>query len=450
MFKILLSSALFFFQFTYLSIAQTNKTNNYIKNPAIGIHFIENDFRGADYIRNNSLFEAFRNKQFANSKNMKAGLSIDYLNGISNHFDFSVTLAGSYLDYTLHNGTILGHGRLILETDASLMVKLFTDRHWISPYLLAGIGSSKYINYYGAFIPVGLGLQVNFSNEVYLMVNAQYRLAITNKVNNHFYYSIGLEGNILKKKRQKISRKIVPELAHQSYDRDRDGTPDTLDACPDVPGLKQFNGCPDTDGDGIPDNEDKCPNVAGTMKYQGCRVPDTDGDGINDENDSCITVPGVINYHGCPIPDTDGDGINDEEDKCPLEPGPKEHHGCPVLNEETVKKVELAAQRIFFKTGSYELLQQSFKALDEVVAVLKTNPSFQLLIEGHTDNVGSEEENQLLSENRAKSVMDYLILKGISKSRLSVKGYGFSKPVYSNKTAEGRTLNRRVELKIYY
>jgi outer membrane protein OmpA-like peptidoglycan-associated protein len=450
MFKILFSSAFFFFQFTYLSVAQKNKTNNYIKNPAIGIHFIENDFRGADYIRNNSLSAAFRNKQFANSKNLESGLAIDYLQGISSHFDFSVTLAGSYIDYTLHNGTTLGKGSLLIETNASLIVKLFTDKRWISPYFAAGIGASKYNNYYGFFIPFGIGLQVNFSNEVYLMLNGQYRVAVTNKVNNHFYYSIGLAGNILKKKRKASSKSILP-LPQLSYDIDKDGIPDSLDACPGISGLKQFNGCPDKDGDGIPDNEDKCPTVPGVLKYYGCPVPDTDGDGINDENDSCITVPGVVKYHGCPIPDSDGDGINDEEDKCPLESGTKENHGCPVLNEETVKKVELAAQRIFFKTGSYELLKQSFKALNEVVAVLKTNPSVQLLIEGHTDNVGSEEENQLLSENRAKAVMDYLVLKGgTRKSRLSVKGFGFSKPVASNQTAEVRAMNRRVELKIYY
>jgi OmpA-OmpF porin, OOP family len=448
MLKILFSSALLFFQFINTSLAQTN---NLVKNPAIGIHFIENDFKGSDYIRNNSFSDAFRNKQFANSKNMKAGLSIDYLRGISNHFDFSVTLAGSYIDYTLHDGTILGKGSLLLETDASVIAKLLSDRHWISPYLLGGMGVSKYINYYGAFIPLGLGIQSNFSNEVYLMINAQYRIAATNKVNNHFFYSIGLEGNILKKKRKKTPGKIVPVPVQQFYDGDKDGIPDSLDDCPDEAGLKQFSGCPDRDGDGIPDNKDKCPNVPGVMKYHGCPVPDTDGDGINDENDSCITVPGVEKYHGCPIPDSDGDGINDEEDKCPTEPGLKENHGCPVLNEITVKKVELAAQRIFFKTGSFELLQKSFNALEEIVTVLKTNPSVRLLIEGHTDNIGSQEENQLLSENRAKEVMDYLVEKGgISKDRLSVKGFGFSKPVASNNTAEGRAMNRRVELKIYY
>lgn len=449
MFRILFSSALLIYLFVYQTSAQTN---NYIKNPAIGIHFIENDFKGADYIRNNSLADAFKNKQFANPKNMKAGLSIDYLRGISNHFDFSATLNGSYLDYPLHNGTILGKGNLLLETDALLIAKMFTDRHWVSPFLLTGIGVSKYNSYYGIFIPAGVGLQVNFSNEAFLLTNAQYRVGATNKVNNHFYYSIGLAGNILKKKRRKkVSGKVVPVLTQQLYDRDKDGIADSLDVCPDLPGSKQLNGCPDRDGDGIPDNEDKCPNVAGKLKYRGCPVPDTDGDGIDDENDSCLTVAGVVQYHGCPIPDSDGDGVNDQGDKCPLEIGTKENHGCPVLNETIVKRIELAAQRIFFKTGSYELLQQSYKALNEVTFVLKSNPALHLLVEGHTDNVGTQEKNQLLSENRAQAVIDYLMLKGgINKSRLSAKGFGFSKPVASNKTATGRSLNRRVELKLSY
>lgn len=438
----------FFLQLSFTTKAQEGK---YIKNPAIGIHFILDDFKSSDYIRSHSLSETFRHNEFAKTKNLKSGLAISYLQGISSHLDFSGTLAGSYLEYTLYNGVSLGEGDLLLETDASLIWKLFTDRHLMSPYFMAGAGASKYNNYYGVFIPLGIGMQVNFSNETYIMLNVQYRIATTIKVNDHFSYSIGIAGNILGKKKKKSAMHSVLPIVQKWYDRDKDGIPDSLDACPDVPGLTQFQGCPDTDGDGIPDNEDKCPNVPGVLKYHGCPIPDTDGDGINDEEDSCKTVPGVIKYHGCPIPDSDGDGINDEEDKCPLEPGPVANHGCPVLSPKTVKKIELAAQKIFFKTGSYDLLEKSFQSLNEVADVLKLNPSLNLLIEGHTDNIGTSQENQLLSENRAKAVMDYLILKnGINKERLSIKGYGFSKPVSSNKTAEGRSRNRRVELKIFY
>lgn len=430
----------------------TTAQANHIKDPAIGIHYIIEDFKTADYIRNHSLGEAFRNNQFARSSDLKSGLAISYLQGITSHFDLSATLTGAYLDYGLHDGTVLGKGELLLETDALLIGKFFTDRHLMTPYFTAGLGASKYNNYYGGFIPLGIGLQLNFSDEVYLLANAQYRTGITNRVNNHFYYSFGIAGNILRKKRVKTPQQKSITVIQTIYDRDKDGIPDSLDLCPDVPGLQQFSGCPDTDGDGIPDNEDKCPAIPGVLKYQGCPVPDTDGDGINDEQDSCITIPGAIEYHGCPVPDTDKDGVNDEEDKCPMEPGPTSNNGCPVeVNEVIKKQVNLASQKIFFRTGSYELLDTSFASLNDVANVLKANPSLHLLIEGHTDNVGTAQKNQLLSENRAQAVMNYLVEKnGISKDRLSIKGYGFSKPVATNATSEGRALNRRVELTLFY
>ena len=80
-------------------------------------------------------------------------------------------------------------------------------------------------------------------------------------------------------------------------------------------------------------------------------------------------------------------------------------------------------------------------------SILQKNPSLKLEIEGHTDNRGAADYNQRLSENRAKAVMDYLIVRGIASSRLSANGYGFSKPAASNATATGRAQNRRVELR---
>ncbi len=88
-----------------------------------------------------------------------------------------------------------------------------------------------------------------------------------------------------------------------------------------------------------------------------------------------------------------------------------------------------------------------YPILDEVVAILKKNPWMKLAVEGHIDNRGSAKLNQGLSEKRAKSVMDYLISSGIDGSRLSSRGYGFSRPAATNDTAAGRRLNRRVELR---
>jgi OOP family OmpA-OmpF porin len=84
---------------------------------------------------------------------------------------------------------------------------------------------------------------------------------------------------------------------------------------------------------------------------------------------------------------------------------------------------------------------------DEALAILKKEPTLKVEVQGHTDNVGARAYNQKLSERRAKAVMEYFIDKGIEPERLSAAGYGFSRPTASNDTREGRTLNRRVELK---
>lgn len=179
-------------------------------------------------------------------------------------------------------------------------------------------------------------------------------------------------------------------------------------------------------------------------------MPDTDGDGINDEEDKCPTVPGVARYQGCPVPDRDHDGVNDEEDRCPDVPGTKANFGCPEVKKELVEKVQKNAKNILFLTGSDKIATKSTKKLNEVVAVMKEDAALKLDIEGHTDNVGKEAANQVLSEKRAKAVYKYLVSKGVDASRLSAAGYGPGRPVADNKTAAGRTQNRRVELKLKY
>jgi len=155
-----------------------------------------------------------------------------------------------------------------------------------------------------------------------------------------------------------------------------------------------------------------------------------------------------LKYHGCPIPDSDGDGINDEEDSCMNEAGLAELHGCPPVKEEVKAAVEMAAQDILFKLGSFELLPSSYEALDEVVKILAENPDYLLDIEGHSDSIGSARINKLLSARRAGTIFDYLVSKGIQADRILTIGYGSEKPIADNSTEEGRSKNRRVELKI--
>lgn len=109
---------------------------------------------------------------------------------------------------------------------------------------------------------------------------------------------------------------------------------------------------------------------------------------------------------------------------------------------------KIILKNIFFETDSYLLKEISFVELDKLVDFLTLNASIKIEIGGHTDNQGSEKHNLVLSENRAKTVVEYLISKGISAKRLTYKGYGYSEPISDNITPEGRALNRRTEFKI--
>ena len=105
-------------------------------------------------------------------------------------------------------------------------------------------------------------------------------------------------------------------------------------------------------------------------------------------------------------------------------------------------------KNIFFETNEFTLLEPSKAELNKLVEFLTQNNSLKIEIGGHTDNVGSDDLNKKLSENRAKAVYEYLINAGIDKARLSYKGYGSTKPIAPNNTDVGRAENRRTEFKI--
>ncbi|MFO0596507.1 MAG: OmpA family protein [Myxococcaceae bacterium] len=215
---------------------------------------------------------------------------------------------------------------------------------------------------------------------------------------------------------------------------------------------------PDDDGDGIPNKVDGCPDQAedkdGVEDGDGCpeeREPDRDNDGVPDRLDQCPDTAGLQELDGCP--DKDGDQIPDNVDKCPDQPGPPDRQGCPPPEEE--EDVVLESERIrinnqiLFEFGSDRIDPRSFKLLDEVAEVLKKNPDVgPVLIEGHTDNVGSREANMSLSKRRAKAVEKYLIDKGIAQKRLKSDGFGFDRPIATNDTPLGRAKNRRTEFKL--
>jgi OmpA-OmpF porin, OOP family len=427
--------------------------NRFKQLPTFGVHFVLNDFKTAANIRFSSLSATLREGKFGKIRDMSPGIALNYMQGFAGNFDLTSTLAASFLDYPKHDTLYSGEKKLLLEGDVSIRAKLFGSGYWVSPYLQIGAGISKYKSNWGAFIPAGAGLQVNLTRELFLMVNAQYRLPATpNTVSRHFYYSLGVAGifgrNVKVRPKQEAATGIP---INPPTDRDGDGILDSADVCPDQPGMAMFRGCSDKDNDSIPDKDDVCPLVFGVRRYNGCPVPDLDKDGFNDEVDKCISVPGVAKYEGCPAPDRDNDGIEDDADKCPDIPAATAGSGCPEEVKDNLRvAVEKAARNILFATDSYRILPSSFNSLNVVAEILNDNPELKLEIEGHTDNTGSLESNEQLSKARARAVNDYLVKRGIKQSRLIFAGFGERMPIAENSTDTGRAKNRRVEMKLRY
>ena len=421
---------------------------DYRKRSTLGVSFFLNDFKTAAEIKKNGLGSVIRAKNLFRTTRMDPGMAVSYLKGLSNHVDFVGSLDGSFVSYPIPNQVASSKKDFLLDATAGLNIKLLSDKYWVVPFADFGVGASKYLSTYAAFVPIGVGVQINLFDEAFIIINSQYRIAVTDKAATYLYHSIGIAGNIGKDRKVEAPKEVIIPVVEAPKDRDGDGIVDSLDACPDQAGPASLNGCPDRDGDGIADKDDACPDVAGLARYKGCPIPDTDKDGINDEEDKCPTVPGVARYQGCPVPDTDKDGVNDEEDKCPNEAGPASNFGCPVIAPEIIEKVNVAAKKVFFATGSSKLLAKSYPALNSVVTVLTDNPTYKVDIEGHTDTTGTHEKNMVLSNDRAASVKAYLVSKGIDESRIKSEGFGPDKPIATNKTAAGKAKNRRVEMKL--
>ncbi len=244
-------------------------------------------------------------------------------------------------------------------------------------------------------------------------------------------------------------------------DSDKDGVPDYIDECPDTPleaqGLVDSIGCLlDTDGDSVPDYLDQCPDTPmeayGMVDSVGCPL-DSDGDGVPDYLDTCPNTPtgakGFVDDKGCEV-DSDKDGVPNWCDNCPTIPGTKDNNGCPAIKREVRNLLKKAMQGIQFETGKATIKKSSYKILNQIADIFIANPLYHVEIQGHTDNVGKPSMNLRLSEQRARSVLNYLIDRGVPLAQLTYKGYGDTKPIADNKTSKGRALNRRVEFVISF
>ena len=220
-------------------------------------------------------------------------------------------------------------------------------------------------------------------------------------------------------------------------DSDQDGVLDDVDKCPNTPlgVVVDKDGCPvDSDKDGVPDYLDKCPDtpVGVVVDKDGCPL-DSDKDGVPDYLDKCPDTPlGVrVDKDGCPPP--------------PLPPPPPAPAPKPVIIEKgrQTLNVEFDFDKSTIKKGYYQ-------DIDDLAQVMKDYPDLSVVIEGHTDSVGTAAYNKKLSQERADAVKKYMVEKGIDANRLKAQGFGEDKPIAGNETEEGRQKNRRVEAAVDY
>ncbi len=300
----------------------------------------------------------------------------------------------------------------------------------------------------------------------------------------------GIEGRDVVNAQALVGWSLGLRFRRQTVDTDADGVVDQADQCAGTPSgaVVDSSGCPiDTDRDGVWDGQDQCPETPRNVRVDasGC-FTDEDGDGIADGIDRCATTPrgAVVDSRGCPM-DSDGDGVPDGVDLCPDTPRdvmvgmsgctldtdgdgvpngrdrcldtpkgtPVDEIGCPAAAPRKPKsealfsdsKNTLILEGVSFRLNRAELTPESLVVLDRIAASLADWPEVRVEVGGHTDSSGSDALNQRLSEARAEAVRAYLLRAGVAASRLEARGYGETRPIDDNGTADGRARNRRVE-----
>jgi outer membrane protein OmpA-like peptidoglycan-associated protein len=254
-------------------------------------------------------------------------------------------------------------------------------------------------------------------------------------------------------------------------DNDRDGILDDDDQCRMVPedrdGDSDEDGCPegnegDRDGDGILDRDDECPDDPEDRDNfedaNGCPDPDNDQDTILDTDDLCPNDPEdrdeFEDLNGCPDPDNDQDRILDPADRCVNEPetynGLEDEDGCPDTGSVIIEENSIVIlEKIYFETDSAEIQARSFPIIEQVAATLIGNPQITMVeVQGHADERSSDEYNVRLTRDRAASVVEALVQRGVARDRLRSAGYGERCPLDPRHNEEAWDRNRRVEFKI--
>ncbi|TMQ67145.1 MAG: hypothetical protein E6K77_00035 [Candidatus Eisenbacteria bacterium] len=357
---------------------------------------------------------------------------------------------------------------------------------WALPYVYGGIGSVKvdrdgfaaksnsaFHGGLGAVFRAGerLGIRLDARDVSYKQENGPGRATRVNE----FQISSGITGFWIGRPRDTdedgvpdktdrcpgTPKGAVVDAGGCPLDTDKDKVFDGLDKCASTPegAVVDEKGCPlDSDGDGVFDGIDKCPDTAKgiLVDAQGCPM-DSDGDLVFDGPDQCPNTPkgAKVDTSGCPF-DADLDGVPDGIDTCPFTPAGVAVNagGCPVAlspyERQLLDDWVIRLTDIEFVVDSLRLTPQGQARIDEVASVLAQWPMLKLEVGVHSDNLGEDARRQSQSQLRARAILQYIYSKypSLNAKNYWYVGYGDTQPIGSNKTAEGRAMNRRVEFRL--
>ncbi|MBM3441557.1 MAG: hypothetical protein FJX89_02530 [Bacteroidetes bacterium] len=179
--------------------AQWKKANK--KGHILGVSFTLHDFKTVSDYQSSSLSSIMDKGSWAQTRDMNPGFALSYASGISDNLDVMLRLGLTSLDYPRPGNRIptatIPH--TMIESDVSFLAKLLSDRYLISPYVSLGAGASAWNGFFAAYAPLGLGLQVNLFDDVYLNFQSQFRFPVTGNASSHIFYGIGMSSALGKK-----------------------------------------------------------------------------------------------------------------------------------------------------------------------------------------------------------------------------------------------------------
>lgn len=469
------------------------------KKPSLALHYSFTDF------------ETVMNSRLSKLSDMNAGYGLSYWHGISRHFDLKAGLNYSSSVYTFPVSSYSTKEKLFtLEANAVYKV-LAEDTHVVTPYLSAGAGMYSNIGKKGLYIPVGIGIHINLKNEAFVFAESSYRFAMGSSNNNSLLFSVGVGTSLFREKKAKPipiapPPVVVPSPATKTvaiWVKDEatglplpkvevtltsasgkkhtgktgeDGKLNMTDVLKGNYGVKGMLHDVITESKKLEtamfDNED--PTISLILIHNDPRFTligkavkkkggePVSGVSISVKNKTRTTVSTVNSgddgfFEGqleaqsnFSISGKKAGFISNIEEMSTMKLKRSEtlYVKLELEIEEAKAGKQIVMNKIFFEVGKADLNTVASTDLNKLVNYLKDNPSAQLEIQGHTDNTGSNAINNKLSQDRANSVVSYLISQGVSNSRLSAKGYGSSQPIDTNTTIEGKANNRRVEVRI--